>query len=107
MAAPEPGSNVRENALRQIEKNERTFKRLIGLAGVVEAACLVSYLLLMNFGDRTHWLILIAAVLVYVTLSVGLFAHGAHSTAGTHRVLKAIDLLHEALDSRADDRRAG
>jgi len=90
---------IRQDALNQITRNERWFKWLVALAALVEAGGLITYLVVMDFGDRLHWLILIAAGLVYLTIAFWTWAMAAHATSRSWRLLKAIDLLHERLQT--------
>jgi hypothetical protein len=46
----------------------------------------------MEFSNRTHVLLLIAAIGVYSIVVLGLVALGAHFNRGILRVLQAIDL---------------
>ncbi len=92
---------IRQDTLERISRSERWFKWLVVLAAVVETGGLITYLVVMDFGDRLHWLILIAACLVYLTTGFWTWALAAHGTASSWRLLKAIDLLHERLDSQS------
>jgi len=74
----------------RIDSNERTWKILIAFSAVIEVAALVTYLLLMDFGNRLHLLILIAAILVYWTLAGWTWALHVHSTANAQRILRAL-----------------
>lgn len=65
---------VRKSSLDSIDKAERRFRLVVFFAVLVEAGMLGTYLVVMNFADRLHWLVLIAAVLVYSTVAVGLAA---------------------------------
>jgi hypothetical protein len=67
-------------------------KLAIAAAAVVEAAGLLTFLLLMDFLDRLHWLLLVTAFLIYGTLAIGIIALGAYVNLATQRVLKAISL---------------
>ena len=80
----------RSNVLEEIDENRRTCKIFIWAAGITEAVCLTTFLLLMDFGERSHWLLLVAAVLIYGTLGLGLVALGAHSRACMMRVLQVL-----------------
>jgi hypothetical protein len=88
-------SEVRAAALARVARGERNVKLAIAGAAVFEAACLLTFLLLMDFHDRLHWLLLVMAFLIYGTLAIGLCALGAYVNLATERVLKAI-LLHES-----------
>ncbi len=83
--------SIRRTALNQIDKQEKASWWLLVAAAVVEATGLVLYLVLMDFSDRLHWLIFIAACMVYGTLALGLFAVGAEVKASLQRILRAIE----------------
>ena len=92
---------IRQETLDAAARSERWFKALVTLAGAAELGGLTAYLLVMDFGDRLHWLVLIAAALVYITTAFWTWALAAHATVRSHRLLKAIDLLHDKLDTTA------
>jgi len=83
---------IRESTLATVERSEKRVKQLIGLASVIEGALLVTFLVLMDMGERLHWLLLVASLLVYGTLGAGLLTLGAHNNVNTNRILKAIAL---------------
>jgi hypothetical protein len=58
---------------------------------------LLAFLVLADFGDRTHVLLLVAMVATYTIVCVGLVALGAHVNRSTLRILHALQL---ATDSR-------
>ncbi|MBA3248038.1 MAG: hypothetical protein H0T63_08140 [Pyrinomonadaceae bacterium] len=84
---------VRRTALDRIEQSERHHRAAFVGAAVVEASFLAGFLLLADFSDRTHVLLLLATIAIYTILAFGLFALGAHVNHNTRRVLKAIELL--------------
>ena len=65
------------------------------LSWVVNAYTLTfaGFLLLADFSNRTHTLLLITTIAVYTILAFGLVALGTHVNRNTLRVLKAIELL--------------
>ena len=83
---------LRKSALDSVDVAEKRVKQALIAAAVIEGVLLATFFFLMDFGNRLHWLILVAALLVYATLSVGLLSLGAHVNASTLRILKAIDL---------------
>ena len=87
--------NVRVAALERVDRGRRNLTRAIIAVAVVEATLLVTFLLLMDYRDRLHWLLLVAALLVYCTLGLGLIALGAYVNLVTQRILKAIALQGE------------
>jgi len=76
--------------LDRVAKAEKAFKLFIVLACFVEGGFLLTYFLLMDFSDRLHWLILVAAGLVYITLVTALGALGSYVNIAEQRILKAI-----------------
>ncbi len=82
---------IRRNALDRIDQQEKASWWLLIAAATVEGTGLVLYLVLMDFSDRLHWLIFIAACLVYGTLTLGLFALGAEVKGHVQRILRAIE----------------
>ncbi len=89
-----PPEQLRRAALDSVDTAEKRVKQAIVAAAALEGVLLTTFFLLMDTSNRLHWLILVAALLVYATLSVGLLTLGAHVQACTLRVLKAIDLEH-------------
>ena len=75
------------------EKAEKRRTQAMVLSVVVEGMLLVAFLLVMDFGERLHWLILIAAWLTSGTLTGLMLVSGAHLNLNTLHVLKAIELL--------------
>lgn len=86
---------IRSQALKRIDRSERNFKLAFYAGAVVEGLFLVAFLLLMEPSNRTHVLLLIAAVGVYTIVALGLFALGAHFNRAILRVLTAIELQKE------------
>lgn len=81
---------IRANALGRVERGRRHVTLAIALAAIVEGAGLIAFVLLANFSDRTHLLLLIASLLIYGTLAFGIIALGAYVNYCTWRVLKAV-----------------
>ena len=84
---------ARQSALDRMEQAERNFKAAFVAAAVVEFLFLAGYLLLADFSNRTHVLLLLATVSLYTIVGAGLMALGAHNKRNTLRVLKAVELL--------------
>jgi hypothetical protein len=84
---------VREEALRRIDRAELHYKLGIGALVLVEGAFMVTYLVLMDFGNRLHWLLLVAAMLIYCTLLVGIINVGQYVRSSTQGILRAIESL--------------
>jgi hypothetical protein len=83
---------VRAAALARIDRSERNFKLAFIGAGLVETAFIVGFLLLADFSNRMHVLLLISTVSCYSIVVLGLFALGAHINRSIARVLKALEL---------------
>lgn len=84
-----------------LEKIDRSRTHYYGAfvgAALLEAAGLVAYLLLADLRDRTHLLILIAAVLTYGTIAIGLVTLGTYTRWWALRIVHAVDLAKSAHD---------
>lgn len=84
---------VRSEALARINRSERNFKLAFFAAIVFEAIFLVAFLLMADFSNRMHLLLLIATVGSYSVVVLGLVALGAYVNRSVLRVLKAVELL--------------
>jgi hypothetical protein len=88
-------NEIRGNTLNLIERNERNYKLAFVGAAVVELLFLVAFLLLADFSNRVHILLLLSAIATYTILIFGLIALGLHVNRNTLRVLSAIELLEK------------
>ncbi len=95
---------VRAAALARIDRSERNFKIAFFAAAVIESAFIVSFILLADFSNRMHVLLLISTVSCYSIVGFGLIALGAHVNRGVARVLKALELTHGNVSSTATTR---
>lgn len=86
-------NEVRRTTLDRIERNERHYKAAFIGAAIVEALFLGGFLLLADFSNRMHVLLLITTIAVYSIMAFGLMALGSHVNRNTLRILKAIELL--------------
>ena len=84
---------VRAAALARIDRSERNFKLAFIGAAIVESLFVLTFLLLADFSNRLHVLLLISTVSGYTIVVLGLVALGAHVNRGIARVLKAVELL--------------
>ena len=86
---------IRQHTLERIEKTERNYKfAFVGVA-FIELLFLAAFLLLADFSNRLHLLLLIAAIATYTIVGFGLIALGNHVNRNTLRVLRAIEMLGE------------
>jgi hypothetical protein len=84
--------SVRAAALARIERSERNFKLAFIGAVIVEGAFILSFLLLADFSNRLHLLLLISTVSCYSIVVLGLVALGTYINRGIARILKAVEL---------------
>lgn len=84
--------NVRAAAMARIDRSERNFKLAFFAAAVIESAFIVSFLVLADFSNRLHLLLLISTVSCYSIVVLGLVALGAHVNRGIARVLKGLEI---------------
>ncbi len=87
--------NIRENTLKQIEKNERNYKLMFVGAAIIEAVFLAAFLLLADFSNHLHLLLLISSISVYTIVGFGLFALGLHINQNSLRIINAIEAITE------------
>jgi hypothetical protein len=88
-------ADARRRALARIERHERNYRLAFFGAVLLEALFLAAFLLLADFRDRAHLLLLISTVAVYTIVALGLLALGAHVNRNTLRVLKAVEALRK------------
>ena len=84
--------SVRAAALARIDRSERNFKLAFLAAAIVECAFVASFLMLADFSNRLHLLLLISTVSCYSIVVLGLVALGAHINRVIARVLKGLEL---------------
>ena len=84
---------IRTGTLNLIERNERNYKLAFVGAAAIEALFLAAFLLLADFSNRVHVLMLIMTVAIYTILAFGLIALGLHVNRNTLRVLNALETI--------------
>lgn len=82
-------------ALAAADRRDRMSRMTIYAAALIELLLLAAALMVMDFDNDTHLLILIVGILVYSTLGLGLAALGSRAAAADARLLHAIQLLDE------------
>ena len=87
---------VRAAALARIDRSERNFKIAFFAAAIIESAFIVSFVLLADFSNRVHVLLLISTVSCYSIIVLGLVDLGEYFNRGVARVLKALELRSTA-----------
>ena len=86
---------IRENTLKQIEKTERNYRLMFIGAAIVEVIFVASFLLLADFSNHLHLLLLISSMTVYTIVGFGLFALGLHVNRNALRIISAIESIKE------------
>ena len=89
-------NGVRQTALDRIDRSERHYKITFIGAAIIELFFIGGFLLLADFSNRMHVLLLIATIAIYTILALGLVALGVHISRSTLRVLNAVELLGRA-----------
>lgn len=82
-------------ALAAADRRDRLSRYALYAAALLEMVLLAAALLVMDFDDDTHLLILIIGILVYSTLALGLAAIASRAAAADARLLHAIQMLDE------------
>lgn len=82
---------VRKGALERIERTERRYKLAFIVAAIIEAAFLGGFVLLADFKNRTHVLLLISTVALYSIIGTAIIGLGAFVKWQTRLVLQALD----------------
>jgi predicted PurR-regulated permease PerM len=90
MTEPANLDRVRTAALARIEQAERKYKFGIVFVALFEAVFGLAFLWLMDFRERLHWLILIAACLTYGMVIICTVNLGNYVNSATHTILRAI-----------------
>jgi len=85
-------NEIRENTLSRIERNERYYKLMFFVVAIIELGFFAAFLVLADFSNRVHLLLLIAGVAIYTILGFGLIALGLHVNQNTLRILSAIEI---------------
>jgi hypothetical protein len=67
-------SSVHTNILKQIDSNEHNFKIVFGVVAIIELAFLIAFILLADFTNKTHILILLSTIAIYSISIFGIVA---------------------------------
>ena len=82
---------IREKTMHQIEKSERNYRAAFYGVAAVEAIFIAAFLLMADFSNRMHVLLLISTVAIYTIVGFGLIVLGLHVNRNTLRILHAIE----------------
>lgn len=98
MTHPLADADLARRTLDRIDRARRQcFGAFVG-AALLEGAGLFAFAWLADFSDRTHLLILIAAVLTYGTIGIGLVALGVYTRWWALRIVQAVQQAGEPIE---------
>jgi hypothetical protein len=93
---------IRGAALDRIERSQRNYRLAFYGAVLIETLFLGGFVMLADFNNRLHLLLLLATIAVYSILGLGLLALGSHVSRNTQIILKAIELIEERSAGKMD-----
>jgi len=85
-------SQARSNALAEVDRLATRVRLAVVGGCLIEAAMLTGLLLLMDFHNRTHWILLIGFVGTYSIVAMVILALFFHVSRIGQRILRGIDL---------------
>ncbi len=88
---PGDADAVRQSVLDRMEREERVVRLAIVAAAVLEGLFFLAALLIMDWNDDTHRLIVVLSLLSYMILGVGLIALGAHISRSVTRIVAVLE----------------
>ena len=87
--------DIRGTTMKRVEQNERNYKLMFVGAAIIEAIFLAAFLLLADFSNSLHLLLLISGISVYTIIGFGLIALGLHVNRNALRIINAIESIGE------------
>ncbi len=96
----ESNSRARSNALAEIDRLARYFQLSLFAGFVIEAALLCGLLLMMDFKNPTHRIMVVGYVGSYSIVIMAIVALGAHVSRVGQRILRALEATGANLDRR-------
>ena len=105
MSSPSNLDRIRNETLSQVDRHALRAKILSAVTVVVEWGGLIALAILVDWSNRTQIIVFFAALFVYLTLGLWVWALAARNRVGEQRILRAIQLLEEtvaALDRNGD-----
>lgn len=91
-------SSIHTSILKKIDKNERNYKIVFVVVALIELAFLITFILLADFTNRTHILILLSTIAIY---SISIFGIVALSFFQQKLSLKIILAFEENMKLKA------
>ena len=105
MSSPSNLDRIRNETLSQIDRKAMWAKILSAVTVAVEWGGLIALAIIVDWSNRTQIIVFFAALFVYLTLGLWVWALAARGRVGEQRILRAIQLLEEtvaALDRNGD-----
>jgi hypothetical protein len=105
MSSPGNLDRIRNETLSQVDRKALWAKILFAATAVVEWGGLIALAVIVDWSNRTQIIVFFAALFVYLTLGLWVWALAARNRVGEQRILRAIQLLEEtvaALDRKGD-----
>ena len=105
MSSPSNLDRIRNETLSQVDRNALWAKILCAATAVVEWGGLITLAIIVDWSNRTQIVVFVAALFVYLTLGMWVWALSYRNRIGEQRILRAIQLLEEtvaALDRNGD-----
>ena len=105
MNSPSNLDRIRNETLNQVDRKALWAKILFAATAVVEWGGLITLAIMVDWSNRTQIIVFVAALFVYLTLGMWVWALAARNRVGEQRILQAIHLLEEtvaAIDRNGD-----
>ena len=90
---PPTVDDIREGALRRMERHAATVRIALLGAAAVEGLALILALWLVDWSNRTHVLVFVMSVLGYTIIVLGLVALGAHISRASSRIVAVLETM--------------
>jgi hypothetical protein len=91
MFEPKTLDALRSGALDRMERAVRLRRLALVAAALVEVVFLAAFVLLADFGNRTHLLLFLSVLALYWMLGLGLLALGAQQSRNLQIVLRMLE----------------
>ena len=105
MSSPSNLDRIRNETLNKVDRNSLWGKILLAVTVVIEWGGLITLAVIVDWSNRTQVVVFVAALFVYLTLGMWVWALAARNRVGEQRIFQAIQLLEEtvaALDAKGD-----
>jgi hypothetical protein len=89
------GRDPKAKALAEADKIESRHKLFFWMTVAIEAALIAGFLLVMDFKNSTHVLLLFSSMALYSTVALGMAGLNLQLQASQRRLLEALNLRSE------------